>query len=95
MPEGSTEACADGGCSGEVGLGCQTSGRPGDVTMAGGVVKVVAVREDPALANKVFAQSAEIGGDIEIGTRESFFGNGKLVHEGETDVVLFRIHMFD
>src|SRR5437867_270053 len=65
------------------------SGGPGDVAVAGGVQGVAAFGEGPAGAGVEFADGEEIGGDVLLGAGETFFGDGKLVHEGEAEVLFF------
>lgn len=36
-----------------------------------------------------FAKGEIIGGDVRVGTRETFFTYGELIHERETEIVLF------
>ena len=62
---------------------------PGDVAMAGGVERVAAFGKGPAGAGVEFADGEEIGGDVLLGAGESFFGDGKLVHKGEAEILLF------
>ena len=84
----SSEHRSEDGPTAFVGLGGECGG-PGDVAMAGGVAGVFAFGKDPACALIDFAQSEEIGGDVLLASREAFLSCGKLIHEGETEVVLF------
>lgn len=80
----------NGGSDGALFLGMCVGGEgagPGDVAVAGGVGMVAALGEVPAGASVDFAEREIVLGDVGIGAREAFFGNGKLVHEGEAEVV--------
>jgi hypothetical protein len=68
--------------------GCEAAS-PGDVAVAGGVESIAAFTEDPTGSLETFAQGKEIGGDVLIVFGKAFLGGGELVHEGETDVMLF------
>src|SRR5207249_903964 len=81
-------AGADGGFAFGMGVGGEGGG-PGDVTVAGGVEGVPALGEGPAGAGVEFADGEEIGGDVLLGAGESFFGDRKLVHEGEAEILFF------
>src|SRR6266850_5039106 len=63
---------------------------PGDIAVAGRVERVAAFRKNPSAAAKLFAEGKEIGGNVASGFRESLFGIGELVHEGEAEVVFGR-----
>ena len=65
-------------------------GGPGDVTVAGQVQVVAAFGEDPLGASMDFTEGEIIGGDVLVGPREALADGGELVHEGKTEVVLFR-----
>ncbi len=65
------------------------AGGPGDVTMAGGVARVAAFAEDPFCAGIGFAEGKVVCGDVEFALGESLFGDGELVHQAETEVMLF------
>jgi len=62
-------------------------GGPGDIAMAGRVERVAAFGENPSAAAKLFAEGKEIGGNVARAFRESLFGVGELVHEGEAEIV--------
>ena len=79
---------ADGAFQLEVGVAGEGAG-PGDVAVAGGVEGVSAFGEDPLRTVKGFAQGEVIGSDVCVGSRETFFGDGELVHEGKAEFVFF------
>ena|ERR1043166_5366025 len=58
--------------------------------MAHGIRGVSAFGKDPARAGADFAQGEEVGGDVLMRAGKAFFGNGKLVHQGKAEIVLFR-----
>ena len=64
-------------------------GGPGDVAVAGGVECVAAFGEGPAGASVKFTQREEVGGDVGFGPGEAFLTTGKLVHQGEAQVLFF------
>jgi len=66
------------------------STRPGNVAMARWVQEVFAFAEIPTGAGVHFAEREEIGGDVLVPARETLFGNGELIHKGETEVMLLR-----
>src|SRR5882672_11676812 len=68
---------------------CGEAGGPGNVAVAGRVEGVPAFAEDPAGALVSFAQREEVGGDVLFGPGEPLLSAGELVHECETEVVLF------
>lgn len=80
----------DGGApEGEPGVGSGgEGGGPGDVAMAGGIEGIGCFTEVPAVAVKVLAEGEEVGGDVLVRARKTFFGHGKLVHEREAEVML-------
>src|SRR5438552_17258489 len=78
----------DFGTAVEVGVGGEGAG-PGDVAVAGRVRRVSAFAENPTGALIAFSQGEVVGGDILFGSREALLGNRELIHEGETEVVLF------
>ena len=61
---------------------------PGYVAVRVRVQWVLSFGEKPPGAGVVLAQGEEVGSDVLMGAREAFFGDGKLVHEKEADVVL-------
>ena len=63
---------------------------PRDVAMAGGIVKVAAFGEDPALADIILPEGEVIGTNVLVGPGDSFLGKRKLVHQGEAHVLLLR-----
>src|ERR1043165_4273910 len=73
----------------DVGMGCERS-RPGDVAVAIGIQGIAPLAENPLGTTVGLAQSEVIRGNILLAFREAFFGRGELVHEGETEVMLFR-----
>jgi hypothetical protein len=60
---------------------------PGDVAMAGGVESVAALGKNPTGAGVDFAEGKVIGGNVLVATGETLFGDGKLVHESEAEVM--------
>jgi len=82
------DGATDGGFAGGVGMRGESAG-PGDVAVTDGVESVTAFGKDPTSAGMLLAQGEVIGGDVLLVTREAFLGGGKLVHEGEAEIVLF------
>jgi hypothetical protein len=71
-----------------VGFGGETTG-PGDIAMGIRVQAVGGFGEEPFGAGVVLAEGEEVGGDVPLPARKAFFPHSELVHEGETEVVLF------
>ena len=71
-----------------VGVGRESAG-PGDVTVAGRVVSIAPLAENPLCSVMRFAEGEIITGDVLLASGEAFFGHGKLVHESEAKVALF------
>ena len=82
----------DSGADGVATFGMDVGGQgagPGDIAMAGGIEGVAAFIEHPARAGVKFAQGEVIGGDVLVSMGKPLFGNGELVHEGESEVLFF------
>ena len=71
-----------------MGVGGECGG-PGDVAMAGGIEGVAGFAEDPFGAVEGFAEGEEVSGDVRLGAGEALLSHRELVHEGESEVVLF------
>ena len=82
------DAGADGGLALGVGVSGESTG-PGDVAVAIRIQGIAPLAENPLGTAVGLAQSEVVGGNILFGFREAFLGNGELVHEGETEVMLF------
>ena len=70
----------------DMGMGGQRAG-PGNVAMADWVESIGTFAEGPLVSIEAFAKRKIVGGDVLLGARESFLGDGELVHEGEAKVV--------
>src|SRR2546422_6096857 len=57
--------------------------------MASRIGGVWAFAENPACALVTFSQGEIIGGNVLVGSGEALLGDGELVHEAETEIVLF------
>ena len=65
------------------------SAGPGDVAMTDRIERIAAFAENPTGAGVLFAQGKVIRGDVLLASGEAFLCGGKLVHQGEAEVVLF------
>src|SRR5438093_10071647 len=82
----------DGGADGTFVRGVGVAGEgtgPGNVAVAGRVRGISAFAENPACAMVTFSQGEIVGGNVLFGSGKALLGNGELVHEAETEVVLF------
>src|SRR6185436_8061134 len=82
------DGATDGGFAGGVGMRGESAG-PGDVAVTVGIEVVAGFGEGPGFADEDFFEGEVVGGDVLLVTREAFLGGGKLVHEGEAEIVLF------
>ena len=84
----SSDKAAGGTPAFGMGVGGEGTGLS-DIAVAGVVEGVASFAEGPLVAVVSFAQGEIVGSDIRVGFGEALFGDGKLVHAGEAEVVFF------